>query len=193
MNEKYKLHSSGSNWFHFRRNPDSMCESFTITYIHDGTVVMSGDYGTLAWRRYGFPKDDDYDYGFPAMNTNIGYFAEKVVQWGVPQKIKDWKSDRAREEIAEYFREHEEEYPDKEKVREFLEDLHFSYDDGEYGMVEMIDQLHDFDRDNDWTDGHVFGEGYSEGFIFRYELLKLVSEQILEEVRRRKGNGTTEN
>ena len=50
--KEYKLHNTdGKTFFDFRSNPDSRCEGFTLTYCDDGTVVMSGDYGTLCWKR----------------------------------------------------------------------------------------------------------------------------------------------
>ncbi len=98
MND-YKLHSRGENWFHFRKDLNSVMESFSITYCHDGTVVMTGDYGCLVWRREYF--SDRVDYGFPSKETWIGYFAEKVVRAEDDQNIKFWKRELAAEEIKE--------------------------------------------------------------------------------------------
>jgi len=43
---KFELHSHahGDNWFHFRNDLGSVMESFSVTYCHDGTVCMTGDY-----------------------------------------------------------------------------------------------------------------------------------------------------
>jgi hypothetical protein len=75
------------NQFYFKENPESICESFMISYLIDGTCVMSGDFGCLCWKRSCFPKQPDY--GFPSKETSIGYFAEKISQHNISQEIQD--------------------------------------------------------------------------------------------------------
>lgn len=94
---EFKIHSIGDNWYHFRSNMHSSMESFSITYTHDGTVVMTGDMGVLAWQRRIFP--DNPDYGFPDKNTGLAYFSEKIVRAEEAQKIRTWDREEAKKDI----------------------------------------------------------------------------------------------
>jgi hypothetical protein len=45
---EYNLfNTDGKTFFDFRSDPESRCEGFTLSFLDDGTVVMSGDYGCL--------------------------------------------------------------------------------------------------------------------------------------------------
>ena len=110
---EYILHSRGEEWFHFRIAPESLIESFSVTYCHDGTVFMTGDLGCLTWRRPWFP--DRPDYGFPSDESGIGYFAEKVVRSDSEQKIHEWTTDKAMWDMREAM------FPDR-----CVEDIHDS-------------------------------------------------------------------
>ena len=171
--KEYKLHSKGENWVHFRSDPKSICESFSVTFCHDGTVVMHGDYGILVWRRYGMPR---IDYGFPNKRTNIDYFAEKCMNQG--QKITDWSKERAIKEIEDdlvNYREQEDEYP-QWKIDDLLDALNSLE---EYDEIKMYDLLNSFDPDGNWTEGKP-GIDYTSHFVFQYEVLKNVSDEIFE-------------
>lgn len=87
MKKKFKLTKREGNQFYFQENPKTICFSFLVSYLIDGTCVISGDLGCLTWKRNCFPEE--LDYGFPNEETNIGYFAEKVSQHNIPQKIED--------------------------------------------------------------------------------------------------------
>jgi hypothetical protein len=86
----FRLHSKGENWWHFRKDLDSIARSFTVTVVHDGTVVLSGDYYLLAFR-----CEWDARRNFPNNETGIDYFAEKVItpttEWNFEAAIEDLK------------------------------------------------------------------------------------------------------
>jgi hypothetical protein len=186
---EFKLHSKGENWFHFRVKPDSICESFTVSYLQDGTVVMSGDYGNLVWRRSCFPASPDY--GFPGEDTNLSYFAEKVICCEHRLRIQQWDADLARQELNEHFKERidEEEDPDeKAELRDFMENIDISDEYGSdnpemsvIGEAKMMDQLNQFNSAGSWGEC-AFGERYTDHFQFQFECLKSVSNLILKEV-----------
>lgn len=86
MTKIYKLTKKEGNQFYFQERKNTMIFSFLVSYLLDGTCVISGDLGCLSWKRSCFPKQ--LDFGFPNKETNINYFAEKVCQHNVPQEIK---------------------------------------------------------------------------------------------------------
>jgi hypothetical protein len=172
---KYKLfNTDGKTFFDFRSSPDSRCEGFTLTFCDDGTVVMSGDYGTLCWKRnYHHAEDKDFkrDYGFPNDETGIGYFAEKVCQFGVEQKIKEFNLEKAKE----LFKERYKEMINDEKYKEALEQIDWLE---EYDEVKFRDIVSEVDCDSweyDWLT-------YTYHFNFMFGVLKGVSQQILDAV-----------
>ena len=183
---EFKLHSMNikENWFHFRVNLGSMVESFSITYCHDGTICMTGDYGCLCWRRnYDFlPKGADY--GFPAEGVYINYFAEKVVRAEESQKIKTWKKGLASSQIMEAIEEYRCE-GSEEAARELEHVLNeLSYlEDGDYGYIQMLETFAD-------STGHVdseyfceFGQTYTNMFRIQFDMVQSVSHLILEAIR----------
>ncbi|MEX1382616.1 hypothetical protein [Lutibacter sp.] len=173
--KEYKLfNTDGKTFFDFRSKPESRCEGFTLTYCDDGTVVMSGDYGTLCWKRYGkYP-----DYGFPNKETNIGYFAEKVCQWGVEQVIEKWDKDKAIEDFKERYKDELEDYEGKDKFEEILEQMNWLED---YDEIKFYELVRDFDNDSECSYKY-----YTEYFKFIFENLKSVSEQVLDAVNKKK-------
>lgn len=94
------------SWWMQREKKSHMC-SFSVTIIHDGTYVMTGDYGTLCLRRaIPHPKNWKEEMLAWARGCNsISYFAEKVCQFGVNQKIRDWDKERALKDIEDYLSE----------------------------------------------------------------------------------------
>lgn len=173
-----QLHSKGDNWFHFRHEMDSTMMSFTVSFIHDGTVVMTGDYGTIAWRRDYFPKPEDHDYGFPNKQTGISYFAEKICHFGISKKITDWKQERAivaLKDRVNYYYSDEPEMQTK-LIKYIEENAHF---DNEYETYDFLCDLdHEFGTDFSSIEGKMYGEDYSEHFVFVFNLLVSVSETI---------------
>lgn len=207
--ERYKLfNTDGKTFFDFRSDPQSRCEGFTLSYLDDGTVVMSGDYGTLCWKRnyhHAEDKEFDRDYGFPNKETNIGYFAEKVCQFGIRQEIKDWDEERAKKEAEEQLFSdfsitkeeadnwsnalfHKEEIltGDKEKknkVLDFLDGVSFNSEE------DMNSKLRDLDNDLGWGYDlweYNFGEDYTYHFKFIFEVLQSISEQVWKAVKEKK-------
>ena len=153
--DEYKLHSRGENWFHFREKMDSLMQSFTITYCHDGSVCMTGDMGCLVWQREYFPKVPDY--GFPFEGTGIGYFAEKVVRAEECQKIKDWNRQRAISEIEADIIEYSQEDGHEKNVvamKEVLDRMDF-FEDNEHGYHEMLEAFMDAEHS---IEGEVYCE-----------------------------------
>jgi len=180
--KEYKLfNTDGKTFFDFRSNPESRCEGFTLSFLDDGTVVMSGDYGTLCWKRnYHHEGDKDFnrDYGFPDDKTNIGYFAEKVCQFGIRQKIIVWNKEEAIKEV-EYHIDKDDEKA-MEKLANFKQDMELVGEDEQYEFLKSINE--------NFEDVELLscGEVYSDEFKFRFEILKSVSKQILEAVNKEK-------
>jgi len=176
--KEFKLHNTdGKTFFDFRSDAESRCEGFTLTFCDDGTVVMSGDYGTLCWKRnYHHAEDKEFsrDYGFP---NDIGYFAEKVCQFGVEQKIKEFNLEKAKELFKERYEEMLKDEEDKKKYQEALQEMDWLE---EYDEVKFRDIVSEVDCDSweyDWLT-------YTYHFNFMFEALKSVSKQILEAVRK---------
>lgn len=169
MAKEYKLHNTdGKTFFDFRSNPESRCEGFTISYLDDGTVVMSGDYGTLCWKRnyHHATGDFDRDYGFPNKETNIDYFAEKICQFGIKQEIETWDKEEAIKTLKKDFKD------DKERLDKILKELEYL---DENDKPEFMKVLSDEEIDEYWN----IGEGYNYHFKFIFGVLKSISEQVL--------------
>jgi hypothetical protein len=176
--KEYKLfNTDGKTFFDFRSNPKSRCEGFTLTFCDDGTVVVSGDYGTLCWKRnynHEGTKDFQRDYGFPNKDTGIGYFAEKVCQFGVKQEIEEWNKDKAIEMFKERYKDNEGE----DKYNEVLEQIEWLEEYDEIKFYEAVREL-DYDlHEYDW-------KVYTSQFKHIFESLKSVSQQILDEVNKK--------
>ena len=172
MTPDYLLYSRGDNWFHFRTKEAGQFNSFSVTYIHDGTVCMTGDLGCLAWRRLWFP--DRPDYGFPSDESGIGYFAEKVVRSDSEQKIHEWTTDKAMWDMRWAM------FPDR-----CIEDIHamvsmcedMTYGDWNYDR--MMEEFCDRYPCIDMEEVCEFGIDYTPIFKLRFEVLKSVSDLIL--------------
>jgi len=200
--EEYVLYGIFSaQSIHFRKKKDSVMESFSISYLADGTCILSGDFEVLVWKRDYWPKKKDF--GFPYKDTGIGYFAEKVVLAHGRQQIREWDAERAKKEIEEYFIENYKETMDSQdkivehvtqyyfpsnvvkiskKAKEFLDELSFSYEQGPAGQTEMYQELNNFEESS-WYE-HSFGEDYTDQFKFQFQLLQSVSEKILDLTKR---------
>ena len=171
---KFLVHSKGPNWIHFRTDINSSMEAFTVTYVWDGTVVVTGDYGTLCWRRH---YDDSPDYGFPGIGTNIGYFAEKICNYGVEQKIREFTIEAAIEDVRYYAKEYVDDANEmKDKLDKFEEAIQYMEDYQEY------DVLSEFREIFDDTDYYPIGVRYTWHFKFMFNCLCSVSEDIVREL-----------
>lgn len=174
--KEYNLHSKGDNWFHFRSDQNSTMESFSITYCHDGTVCMHGDYGCLSWQRSWFPEQ--FDYGFPAELTGIDYFASKIVRASDSQKIREWTQENATKDIENTLKTYIEDgdHDDDPYLKAFTEMLEKmkSY---EYNQHEFSEEFFAYDIDTDsWVD---IGIDYTGIFKHKLKCLKSVSDKIL--------------
>lgn len=169
----YQLfNTDGKTFFDFRSNPNSRNEGFVISFLDDGTVVMSGDYGTLCWKRnYHHEGDKEFnrDYGFPSKETNIGYFAEKVCQFGIKQEIKKFNKELFLKRIEEYYGK-EDNWDDFEEAVEFID---------ENDEFSFHKEANDYFIDA-WE---ISGEEYTDQFKFMFEALKSVSEQVINAVK----------
>lgn len=193
---EYFLHSrygkaGETESFHFRlkATPDSVLESFTVTYAWDGCCIMHGDYGPLMWRQnyYNGPN-----YGFPDQETNIGYFAEKCFIGNRDQEIEEWDWEKALSEIKEFLGEQAEDDPDEmdpEKVREFIEEDGHYWDDipQEVGKYRMYEELEDKFPDEAWYD-FDFGMKYERHFVHNFKCLQAVSGLVFEALKNSKGD-----
>lgn len=161
---EYKLfNTDGKTFFDFRSNPDSRCEGFTVSYLDDGTTVMSGDYGTLCWNRY-----NKNDYGFPSKETGISYFAEKVCNWGVKQVIEEYNKET-------FFNNLKENYGDETDWKDFEEEFSFLDEENEWEAFALAEHY--------FTDAWECGsKKYTNQFKNNFEKLQSVSEQILNAV-----------
>lgn len=174
IKKKYELHSYGLNWFHFRSKQTSTIDSFSVTYCHDGTVVMHGDYGCLAWQRNWFPKH--IEYGFPCESTGIDYFASKVVRASDSQKIKEWKQKTAVSDIEAYIK-YSIEYGDDDDDFNSFNEILVNLKSCEYNESEFVSEC--FERNIDSEAWSEFGIDYTNIFKHKFECLKAVSAQIL--------------
>lgn len=178
----FQLHSHGDNWFHFRKHLDSVMESFSVTYCHDGTVCMTGDYGCLCWQREFFPKRPDY--GFPNKQSGIGYFAEKVVRAEQDQNIKTWKKDLAIREINESIEQRKSEDTKNIEIltlQNILDELDY-FEDGDYGYIQMLEAFSQTNTHIEPETYHDYGRCYTDAFVQRYEKLISISDMILEKI-----------
>lgn len=174
--KEYKLfNTDGKTFFDFRSDPTSRCEGFTVSYLDDGTVVMSGDYGTLCWKReYNGRKD----YGFPNKETNIGYFAEKICQWGVKQEIKEFDKEHYLENIKDS-------YGDDKQWKEFEEEYSWIEENNAWECHEVATKF--------FTDAWECEDSkYTDQFLYMFEKLKSVSDQIIEAVKLCREEGVSE-
>lgn len=184
MSEKSRwfLHSRMGNTFHFKHvdHPEEITCSFSITYVDDGFSVLTGDMGYLTWCRY-----RGLDYGFPGKGSNIGYFAEKVCS-----ETKTWDKEKAIEDIKEYINElRTEEEEDNlvlaTKLEEMLESENWEENNSipDVGRYQMLSDLQNVDSYNEWYE-HSFGDVWEPNFKRKYEMLKSVSEIILDVVKK---------
>ena len=172
---KYKLHNTdGKTFFDFRSDPKSRGEGFTLSFLDDGTVVMSGDYGTLCWKRnYHHEGDKDFrrDYGFPNEETGISYFEEKVCQFGIPQIIRKWDREKAITDFKERYKGEESSTAQSyEEVLETIEGLE------EYDETRFHEEVREFDCDA-WEYNWTY---YTKQFQFMFKLLQSVADQVWE-------------
>ena len=182
---EFKLHSSEGTEnikaFHFRVDPESYMESFSIVYCPDGTVVMTGDMGVLAWQRRIFP--DKPDYGFPDKDTGLAYFSEKIVRAEEAQKIRTWDRDEAKKDILSSMDCYNPEHSAKELVALMsVYNQLDGFEDEEYGRVQMYEAFGLEDHNIEGEDMWSFGQRFTPEFKMRFEMITSVSDQIMDAI-----------
>jgi len=177
------LHSRIENSFYFRRKdmPNTDIEGFTVSYVKPGYTILTGDMGCLVWQRY----DQGFDYGFPNKNTGIEYFAEKVTR-AEGQRTLTWNKESAIKDIKEYI----EELREEDENDGMIEELEGMLEDETWEEHPVIGQHHMFEDLSDVPDFDVcecsFGEEWDYHFKRKFEMVKSVSEIILNEIRNEK-------
>lgn len=206
--KKYKLHSKGENWWHFRTDQKSIMESFTVSRVHDGTIILTGDMGCLAHRRTYFKEDTP----FPCNGTSLNYFLGKVYHefecyiFDPEEAIKDLKKDLKEtyfegcntrllgkiNDVIESTRpthntivEVEEELTEKQaEVLEFLSDLNSDMDESGF-----YHQLGEFSSktgwDPDWYE-RDYGKKVDPNIIYKFELLKVWGDYMWKQIEKEK-------
>lgn len=179
----YTIHSTGPDWFHFRPHQklNPQAGSFTITYIPDGTVLMSGDLGCMTWQRHNFPRKPDY--GFPYCSTGIEYFASKVMSAESTQVVESWKHDQAMIDIARAAVESTS-VNDQQALWEVY-DAQTLLESGMYGYHQMLEMFADGDHAIASETYSAFGLDYTDTFLKRFGILQSVSDMILSHVANR--------
>jgi len=162
---------------------------FTISYIKDGTALMSGDLGCLVWirnRTVGKP-----DYGFPDRDTDIDLFAMRCRMASEFQQIVEWTPCRAVTEIDTRIRHtaHFKYIP--ERVWVTLDEIKHIEHKNEAGKLGMYAILNEYLDGYPW-EKHSFGDWYTEDFVQKFETLQSVSDLVIDQVeddlkRRRSG------
>lgn len=180
---EYYLHSREGNSFHFRRTDkeQGVFNSFTVTHAVDGTVCMTGDMGDLVWQRNYYP-DGKHDYGFPYPDTELGYFAEKLVNAFDIHVIMEFSQEQFEKEVRGHFEDDEE--PPTEEIDEFLKRGFEDYGNDAILCGSMAyEALTDEFSEEDWADCGDIGLVYKPEFRHRFELLQQVSGMIREAVK----------
>lgn len=176
--KEYKLHSHGKDWYHFRYDLTNTMESFSITYLHDGTIVMHGDYGCLAVQREWFPNN--CDYGFPSKDSGIGYFAEKVVRAEDSQKIREWTHENTVKDLKDAIQQYGDNYEEHDVYYNAYLHMLKELESIEYSEHEFAEEFMKFDIDTDaWSD---MGIDYTDIFKHKFECMKSVSDIILQTI-----------
>jgi hypothetical protein len=170
-------------------NPNSSCGSFSVTVIHDGTYVLSGDYGDLYLRARTHPKGgiaEMISWAAELGETNIRYFTDKM---GPNQTFKEWNEKKALKEakrdimqiyeLTTFDLDRYEELCDaktdgsisdkmmeKFPAIEFLSNLSFETPES------MLNQLRDFDSDIEWYESE-YGWDYTSFIKHRFQCFRL--------------------
>jgi len=204
--KKYKLHSKGENWWHFRSNPNSIMESFTVSRVHDGTIVLTGDMGCLAHRREYFKEDTP----FPCTGTSLNYFLQKVYhefecyEFDPKEAIKELTKDiketyfedcgaKLRGKVNRLLEDYDysdllelEDELSKEQYKaiEFVGELSTDMDKNEF-YHEMRDFNSDTNFDPDWWE-RDYGKKVKIGVLYGFELLKVWGDYMWKEIEKEK-------
>ena len=175
--------------FYFRdiKNLETDLYGFTVSYLRDGTAVMSGDAGGLMWMRNRLIRK--VDFGFPDRQTDIVYFAQRCRMASEFQDIYDWYPDRAVVGIDSRIRSTKNFKFIQERTYVVLEEIR-NLKQGTAGKIEMYKILMDCFPGYSW-EKNVFGMWFKKDFCTKFDTLVSVSDLIigqeLEDRKRRKG------
>lgn len=176
----YRLNRRTGNSFFFRDFSflESDIQGFAVTYLPDGVTLLHGDMGYLVWKR----NVNGYDYGFPSTDTSISYFAEKVQNSGLDDKIYVWNAEDAIQELRTTFKENYE--PEElEELESLIDSQCWADVPPEVGRYQMFQDLEErFPDLEDWFETD-FGTSISPFFKYRFEMLVSVSGIILNTVK----------
>jgi hypothetical protein len=143
---------------------------------------MTGDMGCLVWQRQHFLATTDY--GFPFDDTGIDYFAEKVKHSDGLQTITAWSQSLAIVDIGKALLE-DRDTDDHEALNHVYNCLD-GFESGEYGYFQMLEEFGNLTHNIECEEWCEYGMEYSKIFRMRFELLKSVSNLIMDSV---KGDG----
>jgi hypothetical protein len=152
---------------------------FTVSYIRDGTALLSGDLGCLVWLRnhtVGRP-----DYGFPDRSTDIDLFAMRCHMASEIQQITEWTPCRAVNEIDSRIRATPQFKYIPERVWVTLDEIKHIEHKNDAGKVEMYAILNEYLEGYPW-EKYNFGEWYTKDFYGKFEMLKSVSDLVIDQV-----------
>ncbi len=181
--EPYVLDRRVGESFFFRnaRHAETDLYGFTISYIRDGTALMSGDFGCLVWMRnhtVGRP-----DYGFPDRSTDIDLFAMRCRMASEIQQITEWTPCRAVSEIDSRIRAtHAFKYI-PERVWVTLDEIKHIEHKNEAGKAGMYAILNEYLAGYPW-EKYEFGVWYTKDFYEKFEMLKSVADLVVRQVNR---------
>lgn len=138
---------------------------------------MTGDMGCLVWQRAYFPKT--IDYGFPYASTGIEYFAGKTVRAEESQHIRTWYREKAITDLDKAIDEPRDE--DDRAALICVRDVLVG-EDGTGGQYEMFEEFENHVHSIETEEMCLFGMDYTTMFKVRFELVKSVSQLILDAV-----------
>lgn len=196
------VETDNKHYWHFRKDPTNIMESFTILYSHDGTISITGDYGVLGVRANYFPKTMRKAIFWLTKETDVRYFAQKVQIRNSNNCIIAWDKEIAGKQIEECLMDSEpehlmtlikgskptfdkefEEMSDEEYKKAHSEITKFILEneiDGYWSQHEMSNAVMDFfDCGTDILE-HEFGEIYTGDFNWQFGLLRFWGETMKE-------------
>ena len=175
----YMRRLSDSFFFRDIKNLETDLYGFTVTYLRDGTAVMSGDVGGLMWM--GNRLIRKVDFGFPDKFTKIDYFAQRCRMASDLQDIYDWCPEKAVMDIDSRIRSTKNFKYIPERVYVVLEEIRH-LKQGAAGKIEMYTMLNECFPGYSWEKS-IFGMCYKKEFITKFKILVSVSDLIINQER----------
>lgn len=176
--------------FYFRdvKNLETDLYGFTVSYLRDGTAIMSGDIGGLMWMRNRLIRK--IDYGFPDRTTEIDYFAQRCKMASEFLDIYEWFPEKAVMDIDSRIRSTKNFKFSQERVYATLDEIRH-LKNGTAGRIEMYTILTEYLSGYEW-EKYNFGMWYKKEFCRKFEILigvsDLIVSQELEDRKLRRGS-----